>query len=356
MGEGVRVAEIGFPAQEQDCGSPLAAGGVEDAAGPLVDDVPAAPTDSSAAQGVVVDPPVAATPSPDEAIAAKARSYAFLDSAQRLAVSGIVDLRLRTERPDELRMRLAKGRDLSYQHTTVPLGAPVFQRQRRRRTNEAEAFMERLYETDGSSMERTLMDVNRMARETGLFSVVPARVLSAIPVRLLSQFNVSNNISYETFQRFRRLVAPEVGLAGREIMRADLAATRAELRNQVTATPVGATLVSVRAALQATVDDLTARDEFIECPVAGRPGEEVLVQFGLEKGGTQRTCKAVLSCANHAHSCRRDSTVLFGVFPCQKDDYLTMSTMAELFAEDLDDLRTNGVSVRGATRSVRLIL
>jgi len=64
----------------------------------------------------------------------------------------------------------------------------------------------------------------------------------------------------------------------------------------------------------------------------------------------------VLSCANQAHPCRRDNTVLFGVFPCQKDDYLTMSTMAELFAEDLDDLRTNGISVRGATRSVRLIL
>ena len=356
VGEGARVAVVGVPAQEQDCGSPLAAGGAEDAAGPLVDEVPAASTDSSAAQGVVVDPPVAATPSPDEAIAAVARSYAFLDPAQRHAVSGIVDLHLRTERPDELRMRLANGRDLLYQRTTVPLGGPVGQRQRRRRTNEAEALMERLYETDGSSMERMLTDVTRRARETGLFSVVPARALSAIPVRLHSQFVASNNISFETFQRFRRLVAPEVGLASREVMRADLAAARAEPRNQVTATPVGAILVSVRAALQAAVDDLTSRDELIERPVAGRPGGEVLVHFGLDKGGTQSTCKAVLSCANQAHPCRRDNTVPFGVFPCQKDDYLTMSTMAELFAEDLDDLRTNGISVRGATRSVRLIL
>ena len=74
VGEGARVVVVGVPAQEQDCGSPLAAGGAEDAAGPLVDEVPAASTDSSATQGVVVDPPVAATPSPDEAIAAVARS------------------------------------------------------------------------------------------------------------------------------------------------------------------------------------------------------------------------------------------------------------------------------------------
>jgi len=64
----------------------------------------------------------------------------------------------------------------------------------------------------------------------------------------------------------------------------------------------------------------------------------------------------VLSCTNHAHPCRWDSTVLLCVFPCQKDDYLTMSTMAERFAEDLEELWTSHTSVRGATRSVRLML
>ena len=304
----------------------------------------------------MVAPPVAATPSPDEAIAAVARSYASLDPAQRHAVSGIVELHLRTERPDELRMRLANGHDLLYQRTTVPLEGPVGQRQRRRRTNEAEALMERLYEIDGSSMERGLSDVTRRAQETGLFSVVPARALRAIPVRLQSQFVASNNISCAIFQRFRCLVAPEVGLASREVMRADLAAARAEPRDQVTATPVGATLVSVRAALQSAVEDLAARDEFIERQVAGRPSGEVSVYCGLDKGGTQSTCKAVLSCTNQAHPCRRDSTVLFGVFSSQKYDYLMMSTMSERFAEDRDELLTSHASVPGATTSVRLML
>jgi len=114
-------------------------------------------------------------------------------------------------------------------------------------------------------------------QETGPFSVVPARALRAIPVRLQSQFVVLNNISCETFQRFRCLVAPEVGLASRDVMRADLAAARAEPRDQVTATPVGATLVSVRAPLQSAVEDLAARDEFIERQVAGRPSGKVSV-------------------------------------------------------------------------------
>jgi len=53
-------------------------------------------------------------PSPDEAIAAMARSYAFLDQAQRHAVRGIMDLHLGTERRHELRMRLGNVRDLLY--------------------------------------------------------------------------------------------------------------------------------------------------------------------------------------------------------------------------------------------------
>jgi len=81
-------------------------------------------------------------------------------------------------------MRLANGRDLLYQRTTVPLGVPVGQRQRRRRTDEAEGPMERLNETDESSMERMQTDVAEKAQETGLISVVPARALSVIPVQL----------------------------------------------------------------------------------------------------------------------------------------------------------------------------
>jgi len=44
--------------------------------------------------------------------------------------------------------------------------------------------MERLNETDESSMERMQTDVAEKAQETGLISVVPARALSVIPVQL----------------------------------------------------------------------------------------------------------------------------------------------------------------------------
>ena len=96
VGDGASVEGVGAPAEEQNCGAPLAGGRAEDAAGPLVGEVPAVLTDSSAPRGFEVDPPVADTPSPDEDIAAVARSYAFLDPEQRHAMSGIVDLHLLT--------------------------------------------------------------------------------------------------------------------------------------------------------------------------------------------------------------------------------------------------------------------
>jgi len=145
-----------------------------------------------------------------------------------------------------------------------------------------------------------LTEGTRRARKTDPFPVVPVRDLRSFPVRLQSQFVVSSNISCETSQRFRRLVAPEVCLASRGVIRTDLAAARSEPRNQVTATPVGATVFSVRAALKAAVDDLAARDKFIERPIAGGPGGKVLVYFGLDKSGTQSTPKVVLSRAKQA--------------------------------------------------------
>jgi len=70
-------------------------------------------------------------------------------------------------------------------------------------------------------------------------------------------------------------------------MRADGKAAFSEPRNRVTKTPVGATLVSLRAALEALVEDFAARNQFIERPVAGRTAGETLRAFGLDKGGRQ---------------------------------------------------------------------
>jgi len=188
-------------------------------------------------------------------------------------------------------------------------------------------------------------------------AVVPSAAVSALPVRLQTQFVVANNISYETWQRIRRLMGGASSrLASAAVMRADGREASAESRNLVRATAVGATLVSVRAAVEALVADLIARNQFIERPVAGRPDGEILLAFGLDKGGRQSSCKAVLACINQPQPCSRDKTILFGVFRFEKDDYSSLAAMAELYSPDLEDLRTNGVSVAGVTRPVHMTM
>jgi len=174
---------------------------------------------------------------------------------------------------------------------------------------------------------------------------------------LQTQFVVANSISHETWQRIRRLMGgPRSGLASAAVMRADGRAAFSEARYRVTSSALGATLASPRAAVEAMVADLVARNQFIYRPVAGRPAGEILLAFRLDKGGRQSSCKAILACINQAHPCSRGKNILFGVFPCQKDDYLSLAAMAELYAPDLEDLRTNGVSVAGVTRPVHLVL
>jgi len=86
------------------------------------------------------------------------------------------------------------------------------------------------------------------------------------------------------------------GMATSPAIRADGRAVFAAQRNCVSSTPVGATLMSVRTALDALVADLVARNQFIERPVAGRPSREIVLSFGPDKGERQSTCTAVLAC------------------------------------------------------------
>ena len=104
------------------------------------------------------------------------------------------------------------------------------------------------------------------------------------------------------------------------------------------------------------MEDHVARNQFIERSVAGRPAGEILLAFGLDKGGGQSSGKAILACINQPHPFSRDNTILFGLLPCQTDNYSALAAMAELYASDLDNLRTNGIMVSGVTRPVHLTM
>lgn len=134
-----------------------------------------------------------------------------------------------------------------------------------------------------------------------------------------------------------------------------------------------------RAAVQGLIGDLHSSGEFLELATRGRDGTEieavsafegqdspgavpdpkvrdVQLCFGLDKGGQISSCKAILSILNQEHPCSRGNTILYGVFPCKKDDHDALSRMAAVYVPDIDALRTGGVEVSGERRAVRLIL
>lgn len=74
--------------------------------------------------------------------------------------------------------------------------------------------------------------------------------IAALPVRLQTQPLLASCLSYETWQRIRRLMGGSLsGLASASVMRADGEATFSEPRNRVASTLVGAALVILRAAV-----------------------------------------------------------------------------------------------------------
>ena len=126
------------------------------------------------------------------------------------------------------------------------------------------------------------------AQDAGIMAVVPSGASAALPVLLQTHFVVAHSISSETWQWIRRLMGGSLrGLASAAEMHADGRAAFSELRNRVTSTPVGATLVSVRAAVEALVADLLTCNQFIERPVEGHPAGEIVLFFGLDKSCRQ---------------------------------------------------------------------
>jgi len=228
-------------------------------------------------------------------------------------------MHLAAEKPKAWRARSGNGRDLLFTRETVPRKAVVEPRQARRRSLEGFSAISRLCRDDVASMEAILKGVCRQANDAGTIAVVRSVAVSALPVRLQTQFVVASNISYETWQRTRRLMGgASSGLASASVMRADSREASAKNRNLVRATAVGATLVSVRAAVEALVADRIAWNQFIERPVAGRPDGEILLVFGLAKGARQSLSKAVLACINQPQPGIWDNTILFWCFSLRK--------------------------------------
>jgi len=93
-------------------------------------------------------------------------------------------------------------------------------------------------------------------------------------------------------------------------------------------------------------------------PTAGhmeaRPPVQLL--FGMDKGGRTSSVKVFLGIANQSRPASVGNSVVLGVFPCRTDDYATLQRICAVWLADVEDLRSNGLSVAGELRAVRLIL
>lgn len=308
-------------------------------------------------------------------------SYSSLGAECLPLVAALLQRHLAETRPDQLQVTYDNGRTRTYVRVPMPLKTVVQPRQARRRAFLAAMAVGQISRLDPGLLSAAVADVCRRATQSGGVAVVPSTAtLAVLPVRQQTQFILDNNISGALWQRVRLFLGgPASGLASRESLRADLLRAQVLPQNQVTTNGQGAFLVSLRAAVQGMIDDLASRGEFIERALRGADGKEisavspftgqgvpsalheptvrdVQLTFGLDKGGTISSCKAVVSCTNQERPCSRGNSILFGVFPCTKDDHEALSTMAAVYMPDIDELRCAGVEVGGERRAVRLIL
>jgi len=95
-------------------------------------------------------------------------------------------------------------------------------------------------------------------------------------------------------------------------------------------------------------------DEGATTPNPAMPAVQLC--FGMDKGGRQSTVKVYLGIANQPHPASVGNSIVLGVFPCKTDDYEALESICAVWLADIEELRANGLRVRGRQRSVCLIM
>ena len=89
-------------------------------------------------------------------------------------------------------------------------------------------------------------------------------------------------------------------------------------------------------------------------PVSSQPAVQLC--FGMDKGGRQSTVKVYLVIANQPRPSSVGNSIVLGVFPCKTDDHAALRSICAVWLADLEELRANGLNVRGERRRVRVIM
>jgi len=175
----------------------------------------------------------------------------------------------RRTRPESISVKFSNGVIRTYKRVVTATKAVVGPRQDRRRRNTAASLLSSLTTVDPAEVSAAVSAIARRASAKGGVGVAPLKSLS---VRQQTQFKIANKISGVTWRRIRAFLGGrDSGLASLSALRADQVSFSLEAQNQVKTCDEGAYLVSPRAAIQALIDDLVERKEFLECPLGLSP-------------------------------------------------------------------------------------
>jgi len=81
---------------------------------------------------------------------------------------------------------------------------------------------------------------------------------------------------------------------------------------------------------------------------------DVHVCVGMDKGGKTSTCTLVAAVANQSQPQKREHSILLAMYPCTSDGHPELTAMIGPWVAHLQDLLTNGITVNGQLRAVRL--
>jgi len=171
------------------------------------------------------------------------------------------------------------------------------------------------------------------------------------------------------------------GLASREVIRSAMRTAATERAWKVWTDARGAHLVSLRDAVECTLDKPFLSEQFMEryvrgpdvrpirhtstCPpTPGLPYEQHLDDvtgvhpcLGLDESGSgTSTAKLVATTPNQAHPMSRSHCILLSTVPCSFDTNTDLHEMIGHWMSDVQALLQSGVTVNGSLRAVCLFL
>jgi len=286
---------------------------------------------------------------------------------------------LRATKPRSISFAFKNG--VTRQYVSSPMARLPFvqKRQLNRRAAHAAALLAAAAKTNAATHRRNVQALFAHAQRRNGVCVVPMHGREVLSPELQARLVTKAKLSRSQWSQVRHALGGKAsGLVSREVVRKKARTMAGEASRQVTTDDGGARLVSARAALQCLVADLIRVGLFVERHVRGADGRpvphtkmftpqpgpykqhddataDVHVCVGMDKGDKTSTCKLVATVANQSQPQKREHSILLATYSCTSDGHPELTAMIGPWVADLQDLLTNGITVNGRLRAVRLL-